>query len=216
MTRTVTVGVDTSRASRAAADWAAREARLPLPLQMLHVCEPVSGTRARWSGPETKHDRSARDFAQAVAELRMSHPGVEVITDRVTGDPATALAGAADTAELLALGSHGLGGLGGFFVCSVGLNVIAHAARPVVPGRCGPSDPHRSSRYPHRACHPCCSASRCRACRRGGRARLLRHLDYGEYDRGADGLCSRRRCIRNLSREAHRRSTEPSFRRPPR
>ncbi|MFE2064347.1 universal stress protein [Streptomyces sp. NPDC059467] len=104
MTRTITVGVDTSQASRAAADWAAREERLRvLPLKMLHVCEPVPGTRAQWSGPETKHDRPARDLAEAAAELRMSHPGVEVITDRVTGDPATARTEAADTAEPVGL-----------------------------------------------------------------------------------------------------------------
>ncbi|MEV7391854.1 universal stress protein [Streptomyces sp. NPDC091215] len=60
-----------------------------------------------------------------------------VITDRVTGDPATALAKAADAAEQLVLGSHRLGGLCGYFVGSGGLNVIAHVARPVAPVRAG-------------------------------------------------------------------------------
>ncbi|MFG3292960.1 universal stress protein [Streptomyces sp. NPDC048179] len=138
MTRTITVGVDASSASRAAADWAAREARLrALPLKMLHAREPAPGTRAQRSGPETGYDPAARELAEAAAELRTSHPGVEVITDRVTGDPASALAEAADAAELLVLGSHGLGGLSGFFVGSVGLYVIAHAARPVVVVRAG-------------------------------------------------------------------------------
>ncbi|MGY5051532.1 universal stress protein [Streptomyces sp. 900105755] len=133
MTGNVTAGVDGSPESRAAADWAAHEARLrTLPLKILHVCEPVPGDRAPRSGAESERDRYEWDPAEAAAGLRLRHPGVEVCTDRVTGDPATALAEAADAAELLALGSRGLGGLGGFLVGSVSLYVVAHAARPVV------------------------------------------------------------------------------------
>ncbi|MEV5955353.1 universal stress protein [Streptomyces sp. NPDC051987] len=138
MTRTITVGVDGSPESRAAADWAAREARLrALPLKLLHVFPPAPGNRATWSGTETEHDPARRDPAAAAAELRAGHPEVEVIIDRVTGDPAVALAEAADAAELLVLGSRGLGGLSGFLVGSVSLNVVARATRPVVLVRAG-------------------------------------------------------------------------------
>ena len=42
MTRTVTVGLDGSPESRAAAEWAAREAQLRgLPLKIVHVFEPL-------------------------------------------------------------------------------------------------------------------------------------------------------------------------------
>ncbi|WP_046710117.1 universal stress protein, partial [Streptomyces europaeiscabiei] len=42
MFRTVTVGIDGSRESLAAAEWAAREARLrTLPLRLVNVWEPV-------------------------------------------------------------------------------------------------------------------------------------------------------------------------------
>ena len=42
MLRTITVGLDGSRESRAAAEWAAREAGLRgLPLKIVHVWEPV-------------------------------------------------------------------------------------------------------------------------------------------------------------------------------
>lgn len=133
MSRTVTVGFDGSPQSRAAADWAAREAGLrALPLKVLHVRSPVPGNRAAPSGAESGHERTHRDPAGDAAEqLRMRHPGVEVIADRVTGDPALALAEAADAAELLVLGSRGLGGLGGFLVGSVSLFVIAHTVRPL-------------------------------------------------------------------------------------
>ncbi|WP_234537518.1 universal stress protein [Streptomyces shenzhenensis] len=138
MTRTITVGVDGSPESRAATDWAAREARLrALPLKLLHVCEPAPGTGAQGSGPETEYDRAERVLAEAVAELRVRHPAVEVITDRVTGAPVPALAEAADAAELLVLGSRGLGGLSGFILGSVSLNVIAYTARPLVLVRAG-------------------------------------------------------------------------------
>ena len=41
MTRTITVGLDGSGESRAAAEWAAREAHLlGLPLKLVHVWEP--------------------------------------------------------------------------------------------------------------------------------------------------------------------------------
>ncbi|MQY36603.1 Universal stress protein [Streptomyces sp. RB17] len=132
MTRTVTAGLDGSPESRAAAEWAAREAGLRgLPLKIVHVAQalPLGGeTRQHWT----------EEVPRAAAEgLRLRHPGVEVITDRLTGDPVDALTEAADSAELMVLGSRGLGGLAGFMVGSVGLAVLAHAERPVVLVRAG-------------------------------------------------------------------------------
>ena len=47
MSPTITVGLDGSPESRAAAEWAAREARLRgLPLRVLHVREPEPEARA--------------------------------------------------------------------------------------------------------------------------------------------------------------------------
>ncbi|MGW3206071.1 universal stress protein [Streptomyces sp. NPDC001135] len=149
MARTITVGLDDSPESRAAAEWAAREARLrALPLKILHVFEPVPVpvAQAPLLGAETGQDWSERIPVEAAEGIRLRHPGVEVITGRVTGTPAQALAEAADAAELLVLGSRGLGGIGGFMVGSVSLSVIAHAAHPVVLVRAGEqaADEHRT------------------------------------------------------------------------
>ncbi|MFH9552083.1 universal stress protein [Streptomyces sp. NPDC017435] len=135
MLRTVTVGLDGSRESRAAAEWAAREARLrELPLKIVHVWEPVPEPMAQAPllGAETHQHWTERVPREAAEGLRLRHPGVEVRTEQVSGRPADALAEAARSAELLVLGSRGLGGLGGFLVGSVGLSTLAHADRPVV------------------------------------------------------------------------------------
>ncbi|MFI5875217.1 universal stress protein [Streptomyces sp. NPDC051445] len=135
MLRTVTVGLDGSRESRAAAEWAAREARLrELPLKIVHVWEPVPEPMAQAPllGAETHQHWTERVPREAAEGLRLRHPGVEVRTEQVSGRPADALAEAARSAELLVLGSRGLGGLGGFMVGSVGLSTLAHADRPVV------------------------------------------------------------------------------------
>ena len=135
MLRTITVGLDGSQESRAAAEWAAREAKLRgLPLKIVHVWEPVPEPMAQAPllGAETHQHWTERIPREAAQGLRLRHPGVEVRTEQVSGRPAEALAEAADSAELLVLGSRGLGGLGGLMVGSVGLSVIAHADRPVV------------------------------------------------------------------------------------
>ncbi|AKJ15358.1 stress-inducible protein [Streptomyces incarnatus] len=140
MARTVTVGLDASPESRAAAEWAAREAALRgLPLKVVHVWEPVPEPVALAPPPGGGPRRQWTEEAprQAAEGLRLRHPGVEVSTDRFTGNPAQALTEAADGAELMVLGSRGLGGIAGFMAGSVGLAVLAHAERPVVLVRAG-------------------------------------------------------------------------------
>ncbi|MEU2779045.1 universal stress protein [Streptomyces sp. NPDC007162] len=140
MTRTVTVGLDGSPESRAAAEWAAREAELlELPLKLVHVWEPMPAPMAQAPllGPETQQRWTERIPREAAEGLRLRHPGLDVSTEQVSGRPADVLVGAADDAELLVLGSRALGGIGGFMVGSVGLSVVAHAERPVVLVRAG-------------------------------------------------------------------------------
>lgn len=140
MTRTVTVGLDGSSESRAAAEWAAREAQLlGLSLKLVHVWEPVPAPMAQAPllGAETQQHWTERIPREAAAGVRLRHPGLEVATEQMSGQPADVLASAAKDAELLVLGSRGLSGIGGFMVGSVGLSVLAHAERPVVLVRAG-------------------------------------------------------------------------------
>ncbi|MER6073380.1 universal stress protein [Streptomyces sp. NPDC001817] len=140
MNRTVTVGLDGSPESRAAAEWAAREAALcGLPLKIVHVWEPVPEpvTQAPLLGGETRQHWTEEVPREAAEGLRLRHPGLEVVTDRLTGNPAHALTEAADSAELTVLGSRGFGGIAGFMTGSVSLAVLAHAERPVVLVRAG-------------------------------------------------------------------------------
>lgn len=135
MHRTVTAGLDGSPESRAAAEWAAREAGLRgLALRIVHVREPLPDRLGQAPLPagETWQDRAERIPREAAKALRLRHPGLEVVTGRLTGTPAEALIEAAGSAEMLVLGSRGFGGIGGVVVGSVSLAVIARAERPVV------------------------------------------------------------------------------------
>ncbi|MDC0765348.1 universal stress protein [Streptomyces sp. HD] len=135
MTGTVTAGLDGSRESRAAAEWAAREARLlGVPLKLVHVWEPVPAPMAQAPllGAETQQHWTERIPRDAAEGIHVRHPGLDVIIEHLSGRPADLLAGVAKDAELLVLGSRGLSGIGGFMLGSVGLSVVAHADRPVV------------------------------------------------------------------------------------
>ncbi|MFC8362980.1 universal stress protein [Streptomyces griseorubiginosus] len=140
MTRTITVGLDGSSESRAAAEWAAREAALlGLPLKLVHVWEPVPAPMAQAPllGAETQQHWTERVPREAAEGIRLRHPGLEVTADHLSGRPAEMLTDAAKDAELLVVGSRALSGLGGFLVGSVALSVVAHAERPVVLVRAG-------------------------------------------------------------------------------
>ncbi|MFC8835884.1 universal stress protein [Streptomyces griseoincarnatus] len=135
MPRTVTVGYDGSSESRAAAEWAAREALLRgLPLRLVNVREPIPGHIAESDlmADGTFRERAERLPREAGATLRARHPELEVVAEQIPGGPMEVLPEVAKDADLLVLGSRGLSGIGGFLVGSVGMVVIAHTTAPVV------------------------------------------------------------------------------------
>ncbi|MFE0511817.1 universal stress protein, partial [Streptomyces sp. NPDC058964] len=139
MPRTVTVGVDGSPESLAAAEWAAREAELrDLPLHLVHAWdwqpyaqpEPRDAAHRHWGG---------RVLREATERLQTLHPDLEITSEQIERPPVTALLAASADADAMAVGSRGLSGVAGFLVGSVGLGVVAQSERPVVLVRSGGS-----------------------------------------------------------------------------
>ncbi|MEU0272216.1 universal stress protein [Streptomyces sp. NPDC006307] len=133
MARTVTVGVDETRESMVAADWAAGEALTRgRPLRLVHVWSPatdaVTPVADRGSGR-----RGAERLLHAVAgHVHRRHPEVAVETAPFSGSPVDRLCDASEDAELLVLGSRRLGTVTGFVAGSVSQAVLVRVRRPVV------------------------------------------------------------------------------------
>ncbi|MFP3990869.1 universal stress protein [Streptomyces sp. E11-3] len=139
--RPVTVGVDGSRESLDAAQWAAREAlRRGLPLRLLHAGEDP----APRSGPGGGADRSTALLDRAAITLSYAHPALEIVARRTLRPVAPALLSAAAESAELVLGSRVFTTSGGFLVGPVGAAVVARAECPVVLVRAGehPADEH--------------------------------------------------------------------------
>jgi nucleotide-binding universal stress UspA family protein len=136
MSRNVTVGLDGSPESLSAADWAAREARRRgLPLHVVHVGEQQPHTYepfAAESVPAPGEDRSARMLREARASLAHRHTGLVVGTEQLDGPPDRVLAELAGPADVLVVGSRGLGRVAGHLFGSVATAVVARAQGTVV------------------------------------------------------------------------------------
>ncbi|MEO3755280.1 universal stress protein [Streptomyces sp. B6B3] len=136
MTHPVVVGVDGTPQSAAAAAWAAEEAqRRDAPLSLLQA----------WTiNPTASPELIAASDPEQSAELVLSrvrdrllahHPNLELTAETVADSAVTALVSAAERAQLLVVGTRGLGALGGFLLGSVSSHVIARAVCPVVAVR---------------------------------------------------------------------------------
>ncbi|WP_329416736.1 universal stress protein [Streptomyces sp. NBC_00704] len=140
----IIVGLDGSPESLAAADWAAREAtQRGARLCLVHAADTVSSLYVPYMGVpapgaiEAHCEWSARLLDEAESRLTEGHPGLRVTTRRAETAAVTALLTAEEDAELLVLGSRGLGTVTGFLVGSVALAVVARSERPVVLVRAG-------------------------------------------------------------------------------
>jgi nucleotide-binding universal stress UspA family protein len=133
MVRRVIAGIDGSGPGLAAARWAAREARLRgSGLRLIHVWPPDP-----YAPPV---------LDRAVSELALRHPGLEVRGEQADGRAPDVLADAGRCADLLVLGSRGLGGFPGLLLGSVALETAHRSPCPVAlvpeprPGREGPPE----------------------------------------------------------------------------
>lgn len=141
--RPVVVGIDGSDSALAAARWAAVEAeRRGAPL---HLVLAFPGDASAIAGNPYRaelHARAEQQMADAVNAADRAVPGRGVNSSVVHDFPVSALAEQARHAQLLVLGSRGLGGLTGLLIGSVAITLAAKAACPVVVVRGEDRDPY--------------------------------------------------------------------------
>ncbi|MFJ9898355.1 universal stress protein [Streptomyces sp. NPDC091280] len=140
----ITVGLDGSPESLAAADWAAREAlQRDVPLSLVHAGDSLRPLYAPFTGfptfdvTEVQRAWAADLLRETQSRLAASHPGLRITGRQVEEQVVPALLSAAAESELLVLGSRRLGSVAGFLVGSVALALVARAERPVVLVRAG-------------------------------------------------------------------------------
>ncbi|WP_371667253.1 universal stress protein [Streptomyces sp. NBC_00289] len=140
----ITVGLDGSPESLAAADWAAREAaQREVPLRLLHAGDSLSPLYAPFMGVsapgviDAQREWAAHLLHESASRLAERHPGLRITTQQSGEQAVPALLTVADDTELLVLGSRRLGTVVGFLVGSVALAVVARTERPVVLVRAG-------------------------------------------------------------------------------
>lgn len=139
LTRPIVVAVDGSPHSNAAVRWAARESVLrKAPVKLVHAVTPLLETWGR-SGPNPDLDRWYRDNAKAIladAETifradRDDSADVDVETVLVASSVVPAVIEASEGAQLIVVGSRGLGHVGRLLLGSVSSGLIRHAHCPV-------------------------------------------------------------------------------------
>ncbi|MFJ9119376.1 universal stress protein [Streptomyces sp. NPDC102394] len=132
MPRPVTAGIDGSVASLAAASWAAWEAELHCTeLHLVAAWPPANGSRVSASQSAARRRWALRCLDLAAERLRTRHPWLTVRTHVLNAPPTQALLGAGEDAELLVLGSRGLGTTSSSPLGSTSAGIAARAGFPV-------------------------------------------------------------------------------------
>ncbi len=124
----VVVGIDGSDAAIGAALWAAREASIrDVPLRLIHAtdarCEP--------GGLDVGVEYGEQSLRAASAAVTALHLEVTVETALVSGDPSDVLIEASRDADLICLGSVGIGRLAAAILGSTADEVARNAGCPV-------------------------------------------------------------------------------------
>ncbi|MGW2705378.1 universal stress protein [Streptomyces sp. NPDC001340] len=137
----VTVGLDGSPESLAAARWAADEAeKRRLPLRLLHAWPLLAPEPARVPAEVDQNYWAKRLVHTARAELQARHPGLSIVGNLVADDAQSALLQAASESEMTVLGSRGLEPVESYFLGDISMPVVARAERPVVLVRADPAE----------------------------------------------------------------------------
>jgi len=129
----VTVGLNGSPVSLAAAHWAGDEAeKRKLTLRLLHAWPLLAPEPARVPSEVDQNYWAKRLVHTARAELQARHPGLTVVGSLVADDAQDVLLQAASESEMLVLGSRGLESVESYFLGDVSMQVVARAERPVI------------------------------------------------------------------------------------
>jgi nucleotide-binding universal stress UspA family protein len=148
----IVVGVDGSEESKIALRWGIVEARLRrTPLHAVHVwIYPSVIDPGPFDPPSTRPIERLREDAEALLQATVTEVvngiedvDVEVHQQVIEGPAARGLLDAAESADLLVLGSRGRGGFAGLLLGSVSQQCAHHATCPVVIIR-APREPAHS------------------------------------------------------------------------
>ncbi len=121
----VVAGVDGSPESRAALQFACEEAALRN-VPLVAVCALADAPGVLGGAAQMQED-----FSRLMTLQEKEHPEVAVLRQVSFGPPRTALLSAASEAQMLAVGSRGLGGLDGMSLGSVAATLLHHSPCPV-------------------------------------------------------------------------------------
>jgi nucleotide-binding universal stress UspA family protein len=141
MSGRVIVGVDGSETARRAVRWAAREAKLRgMKLELVSAWEiPTYSYVSGYGFPAISEEmtksltaRAEGHLAEALDEARAEAREVQIETIAAEGQPAKVLVEVAKGANLLVVGSRGLGGFRELLLGSVSQQCAQHATCPVV------------------------------------------------------------------------------------
>jgi len=135
--RSITVGVDGSEGARRALAWAVRHAAATgavVEVVTAWAWDGIAFAPGSLVGPQEERqfaaDMQKRDIAQVLSEFQGAAP--TIVPRLVEGDAATVLIQAAESSELLVVGSHGRGHLAAALMGSVSEACARRGTTPVV------------------------------------------------------------------------------------
>lgn len=134
----IVVGIDGSEASLVALRWAAGEARLRAArLEVVHAWHPPYVGGYPYTGiplfdPDSLEDSAAVTLDKAIAGIHASDLAYPIERIASKGGASAVLLEVSKGADLVVLGSRGLGGFASLLLGSVSHQVVQHAECPVV------------------------------------------------------------------------------------